>query len=298
MPPVDRVCALCGVTFPGRRNSKYCPDCRTDALRAYSRQYYQNHKEEHRDWARQYRQERKDEYNARARQRHQEHRDDHNASTRQYYQDHKDECNARTRQYRQDHREEYRDWARQYYQERKDEYSAYSRQYYQDHREELSSYNRSYYAANKERIAAQRKAARAAKKSAALNSGGPAPQEESPTGGNTPMTQEHILAEYNKRESIRATADALGISHGVVRKVLIGHQIIDTPLIRRIAELRAAGMPQQDIAELLHISTSWVNANTPYDRGMMIDPSQTVNAQRIRDWRSRKKQHEEDPSND
>lgn len=108
------------------------------------------------------------------------------------------------------------------------------------------------------------------------------------------MTQKDILAEYNRRKSIRETARALGISQGVVRKALIGYRIIDTPLTRRIDELRAAGMPQKDIAALLGKSDSCINANAPYERGMMIEPSQTVNAQRIRASRARKHQSEED----
>lgn len=109
------------------------------------------------------------------------------------------------------------------------------------------------------------------------------------------MTLKDILDEYNKRKSIRAVAAALDISQGVVRKVLITYRVIDSPLIRRIAELRAAGMPNGDIADLLNVSTSCVDANSPYSRGTYLNPSMTVNAIRIRDWREKKQTSESAP---
>lgn len=102
------------------------------------------------------------------------------------------------------------------------------------------------------------------------------------------MTPYDVMMAYNKEKSIRRTAVKLRVSHTVVRKSLITYRVLDTPLIRRIAEVRAAGMPQKDIAELLGVSSSWVNANTPYERGTYLRPSQTENAIRIRETRARK----------
>ena len=102
------------------------------------------------------------------------------------------------------------------------------------------------------------------------------------------MTPKEVLYEYNKRKSIKGTARAIGISEGVVRKVLIGYGILDTTLIRRIAELRAAGMPQKDIADLLKISISNVNANTPYERGTYLSNTKTANAVKIKKCRKNK----------
>lgn len=106
------------------------------------------------------------------------------------------------------------------------------------------------------------------------------------------MKLKDILDEYNKRKSLRATASALGISASAVRKALITYRVLDTPRIRRIAELRAAGMPSKDIAELLNISLSCVDANSPYSRGTYLNPSTTKNAIRIRDMRKKQKQQE------
>lgn len=102
------------------------------------------------------------------------------------------------------------------------------------------------------------------------------------------MTTEDVVAEYQKWNSIKETARRLDVSHGVVRKCLISHGLLETPLTQEVAELIAAGIPQKEIAEQLGISTTWVNINTPYERGIMITPSQTVNAQRIRKSRKKK----------
>ena len=99
------------------------------------------------------------------------------------------------------------------------------------------------------------------------------------------MTTKDVLGVYNQEKSIRATARKLEISESVVRKVLVTYRVIDTPLVHRIAELRAAGMPSKDIAELLHISGSCVDVNTPYSRGTYLNPSKTPNAVKLREWR-------------
>lgn len=107
------------------------------------------------------------------------------------------------------------------------------------------------------------------------------------------MTTEDVVAEYQKRNSIKETARRLDVSHGVVRKCLITHGLLETPLTQEIAGLIKAGATQKEITELLGISSSWVNINTPYERGIMITPSQTENAKRIRKCRERKKNKEE-----
>lgn len=102
------------------------------------------------------------------------------------------------------------------------------------------------------------------------------------------MTTEDVLMEYRKRLSIRETARALDVSGGVVRKCLITHGEIETAMTRRIGALLKEGRSQKEICGMLGISYSCVNANSPYERGMRIEQSQTVNAQRIRECRARK----------
>ena len=102
------------------------------------------------------------------------------------------------------------------------------------------------------------------------------------------MTTVDVLKEYRQRLSIRETARALDISEGTVRKCLITHGEIETAMTRRIGALLKEGRSQKEICGILGISYSCVNANSPYARGMQIEPSQTVNAQRIRECRARK----------
>ena len=87
---------------------------------------------------------------------------------------------------------------------------------------------------------------------------------------------------------MRAVSKNLNISETVVHKVLVSYGVIDTPLTRRIAELRRIGLNQKQIAEMLGVSTSCVNKNTPYERGTYLNPSTSANAERIRKHRAKK----------
>lgn len=102
------------------------------------------------------------------------------------------------------------------------------------------------------------------------------------------MKTEDVIAAYEKYESIKETTRRLMVSESVVRKCLVSHKIINTPLTRKIAELQSQGLAQAEIAKAIGVSMACVNANTPYVRGMMIVPSQTVNAQRIRKCREKR----------
>ena len=90
------------------------------------------------------------------------------------------------------------------------------------------------------------------------------------------MTTEDVLMEYRKRLSIRETARELDISEGAVRKCLITHGEIETAMTRRIGALLQEGRSQKEICGMLGISSSCINANSPYERGIQIEPSQTV----------------------
>ena len=90
------------------------------------------------------------------------------------------------------------------------------------------------------------------------------------------MTTEDVLMEYRKCLSIRETARELDISEGAVRKCLITHGEIETAMTRRIGALLQEGRSQKEICGMLGISSSCVNANSPYERGMQIEPSQTA----------------------
>ena len=103
------------------------------------------------------------------------------------------------------------------------------------------------------------------------------------------ISEQLVLSSYNRRKSIKANARELGASGGVVRKHLIGAGVVETAMTRRIAELRAAGMPLGDIAELLGVSSSSVSVNTPYQKGCYLTANKTYNAIKIRQCRERKR---------
>ena len=61
-----------------------------------------------------------------------------------------------------------------------------------------------------------------------------------------------------------------------VRKCLITHGEIETAMTRRIGALLQEGRSQKGDLRMLGISSSCVNANSPYERGIQIESSQTV----------------------
>ena len=97
-----------------------------------------------------------------------------------------------------------------------------------------------------------------------------------------------ILATYRQKKSLRATAEALCISNQTVRRVLITAGLYTSDRVERIRELSAAGMPPQDIADMLGITYRAVIANMPYPRGPRADWPVSRNALAIRKTRARK----------
>lgn len=102
------------------------------------------------------------------------------------------------------------------------------------------------------------------------------------------MIRNEVLSAYNQTKSIKETARKLGHSESTVRKILVSEGVVSTPLSERIKELRAAGMPQKDIAELLKVSESCVSANAPYQRGSYLDKNKSRNAIAIKRCRQKK----------
>lgn len=103
------------------------------------------------------------------------------------------------------------------------------------------------------------------------------------------MIREAVISSYRTTKSINRTAADLKISEQTVRKVLITAGMITSPLIERIKELEAAGMPRGDIAEHLNISKSCVAANAPYSRGTYLNHNKSQNAINIARCRERKR---------
>lgn len=103
------------------------------------------------------------------------------------------------------------------------------------------------------------------------------------------MIRDAVIASYRVTKSIRRTSSDTGVSEHTVRKILITSGMLTNPLIERIRELEAAGMPRQDIAAHLNISKSCVDANTPYSKGTYLDQNKSQNAIRIAKCRDRKR---------
>jgi hypothetical protein len=100
-----------------------------EALRAYGKQYREEHKEEKRASNKKY---------------HQEHKEENNARSRKYKEEHKDETQAYNKQYREGHKEEIQAYGKQYHEEHKEENNARSKQYKEEHKEETQAYNKQY----------------------------------------------------------------------------------------------------------------------------------------------------------
>lgn len=103
------------------------------------------------------------------------------------------------------------------------------------------------------------------------------------------MIQDDILRSYRITKSIKRTARELEVSECTVHKALLSAGVISTPLSERIKELIAAGMPQKDIAKLLHTSISQVSKHTLYSKGSYLNDNKSINALRIKKCRERKK---------
>ena len=106
------------------------------------------------------------------------------------------------------------------------------------------------------------------------------------------MMIEKIAESYRLTKSMKRTAQDLNISEVTVRKALVTVGVYKSPLVTRIAELRAAGMPPKDIASLLKCGASKVCALSPYTKGSYLDDNKSVNAERIKKCRERKRRAE------
>ena len=107
-------------------------------------------------------------------------------------------------------------------------------------------------------------------------------------GGDDMDQYSKILSAHRQHKSLRATAQSLGISYQTVRRVLITAGLYTSPRVERIRELSAAGMPPQDIADMLGITYGAVVASMPYPHGPRADWPVSRNALAIRKTRARK----------
>ena len=98
-----------------------------------------------------------------------------------------------------------------------------------------------------------------------------------------------VVDKYREEEkSLHRTATAMGLSVSTTRKMLVTAREYDSPRKREIDLLRKQGLSVQQIAERLGVGISAINSFIPYARGTYLIPSNTVNAQRVRECRARK----------
>lgn len=92
---------------------------------------------------------------------------------------------------------------------------------------------------------------------------------------------------YQQEQSIKATDRKTGYSEQRVRKTLISAGVI--PGRADVAALHEAGLTPDEIMHKLNLSRSAVYVNLPYMRTPYKLPDTTVNAQRIKKCRLRKR---------
>ena len=100
---------------------------------------------------------------------------------------------------------------------------------------------------------------------------------------------QQVVSLYETTGSLNETAKHLHVSVDTVRKMLISAGAYETARTRKIGELYQSGKSVREIAAALDLTENCVSANLPYTRSSYLIPSETVNAQRIRECRARKK---------
>lgn len=97
-----------------------------------------------------------------------------------------------------------------------------------------------------------------------------------------------VLRLSEQGHSLKKISRFLCISECKTRKILVTLGSYDSPRYRQISQLLKDGKTQDEICELLKLSSSAVNSYIPYSRGMQNAEYPTTNALHIRACRARK----------
>lgn len=109
------------------------------------------------------------------------------------------------------------------------------------------------------------------------------------------ITEQKILDAYEQENgSISATARRVGVSHGVVYRVLITNGIIPPGKAEIVAKLTEQGYTRAEIAKELGITEKTLKTFLPYDRHSYVVGEKTKNTEEIRKCRERKKENSHD----
>ena len=107
------------------------------------------------------------------------------------------------------------------------------------------------------------------------------------------VTDEHIrkiVAVYQTTESLRKTADEMGLSLSTVRKALIPNGAYETPYSKEVFFYYTKGYSAEEIAKALNTTAKRVAAWMPYDKGMYNMDDKSQDAVRSDNYRKRIKQ--------
>lgn len=98
-----------------------------------------------------------------------------------------------------------------------------------------------------------------------------------------------VWSSYKKTNSLKETANEMGIAYAKVRKILITLGKYGTDFSITVAKRRKAGKSIKEIATELDTTANRVNAYLPYEKSIYDAPEQTIDAKKSKDYRKRNK---------
>ena len=100
---------------------------------------------------------------------------------------------------------------------------------------------------------------------------------------------DQIITSYKRGHSLRRIATDTGLGWQKCRKILIDAGVYSSPTADKIRDLAAEGLTQSEIAKRLKMELSTVTSYYPYAKSIYNQETPTVNAQRIRKCRERRR---------
>ena len=87
---------------------------------------------------------------------------------------------------------------------------------------------------------------------------------------------DRILEVWSRKMSVRATSIETGVPCARIRRILVDKGIPATERDRQIHEMFSRGLSREEIAEILKIKLTTVDAHSPYKRGVYLGDSSTT----------------------
>lgn len=108
------------------------------------------------------------------------------------------------------------------------------------------------------------------------------------------LTEKVLYLYDHGLNNLKALSEVTEVSKQTVRRILITNGRWSSDTSAEVEKLYSNGLTPHEIAELLGISYKMVVAYLPYPRGPRRDWPDTLNAQRIRATRAKKKKRQDD----